>query len=104
MLASNGREALEILATARPHLILCDLLMPGLDGFIVAERIRGDPRFRTIPLVAVTALGEDRDYLRTMMAGFDAHVPKPITYETLVSVLSRFAGRARQRYRGRRRG
>ncbi|MGH7266387.1 MAG: response regulator [Candidatus Rokuibacteriota bacterium] len=97
MVATDGREALEMLAMARPHIVLCDLRMPRLDGFEVAQRLRTNPRYRTIPLVAVTALRDDRDYLRTLEAGFDAHLAKPIEYDDLVAVLARFANRGRRR-------
>jgi CheY-like chemotaxis protein len=99
MVAADGREALEMLATARPHLILCDLRMPDLDGFTLAERIRTDAQNRALPLVAVTALSEPEDYLRTLEAGFDAHLPKPVEFDTLLTILSRFAAQARRRRR-----
>jgi CheY-like chemotaxis protein len=54
--ASNGREALEKLASTRPALILLDLMMPEMDGFQFLERMRRDETWRTIPVVVVTAV------------------------------------------------
>jgi CheY-like chemotaxis protein len=65
--ASNGAEALRELARARPDLILLDLVMPGIDGFELASRLRADERWRTIPVVVLTAkdlTAADRDRLR----------------------------------------
>jgi CheY-like chemotaxis protein len=94
MLAADGRAALEMLATSPPHMVLCDILMPEMDGIQVARRIRSNARFGMIPLIAVTGLEGDLDYLRMRDAGFDAHLMKPIDYEMLVSVLSRYAHQA----------
>ena len=54
--ASNGREALEKLATARPAVILLDLMMPEMDGFQFVERLRREPTWSKIPVVVVTAV------------------------------------------------
>lgn len=95
--ARDGREALERLAMARPDVILCDLLMPGLDGFGFCQRLRLDPRYSKIPVVAVTALSHDLDYLKTLETGFDAHVSKPVDHEDLAAVLARVLGGRRPR-------
>jgi CheY-like chemotaxis protein len=91
--ARDGREALERLALARPDVILCDLLLPGLDGFGFCQRLRRDPRYERIPLIAVTALSHDLDDLKTLETGFDAHLPKPIDYDDLAAVMSRVMSR-----------
>jgi CheY-like chemotaxis protein len=82
---------------AHPDVILCDLLMPGVDGFGFCARIRQDDRYRKIPVVAVTALSHDLDYLKTLETGFDGHVPKPIDYEALAAIVSRVLGRSGKR-------
>jgi CheY-like chemotaxis protein len=89
--AGDGREALAVLAAPRrrPHLILCDLRMPRMDGFALAERLRRDLRWRRVPLVAVTALTAPGDYDRTLEAGFSAHIDKPINLDLLVSTIRR---------------
>jgi hypothetical protein len=96
ILARNGQHALETLASARPDLILCDLVMPGMDGFEFVRRLRADPRRRHLRVVALTGLGEDHDYLRTLEAGFDGHLIKPADYTVLARFLEPFLARARE--------
>lgn len=95
LLARDGSEALGMLRNAAPDVILCDLLMPRMDGFELSERIRRDPRRARVPLVAVTALGSAPDYLQTWEAGFDAHISKPIDDRELASVVRLLARRGR---------
>src|SRR5438270_14045774 len=71
--ASNGWEALEKMAKIVPDLVMLDIMMPGLDGVAVVSRLRSDPRFASVPVIAMTGSG-DRD--RAMAAGFDDYVMK----------------------------
>ena len=89
--AGDGREALALLAAPRrqPHLILCDLRMPRMDGFTLAGQLRQDLRWRRVPMVAVTALTTPGDHHRTREAGFSAHIDKPINLDLLVSTIRR---------------
>jgi CheY-like chemotaxis protein len=89
--AGDGREALALLAAPRrrPHLILCDLRMPRMDGFALAERLREDVRWRRVPMIAVTALTAPGDRARALEAGFSAHIAKPINLDLLVSTIRR---------------
>lgn len=74
--ASDGQEALELMRTVRPDLVLLDVVMPGLDGFRVCEALKGDPATRDVPVMVVTALGKDaRD--RSLAAGADDFMRKP---------------------------
>lgn len=86
--AEDGRQALGLLEED-PDLILCDLLMPRIDGFTLVARLRSDPRWRATPVVAVTGLGYDSDYQRTWEAGFDGHLVKPIDIEIVIETLRR---------------
>ncbi len=104
LLAEHGARALMILARERPDLILLDLLMPVMDGFVFAEHVRREPRWAGIPIVAVTALGDLRDYLRTWQEGFAAHLTKPIDDTALAAVIQRvMIGRRRAAIRERKR-
>lgn len=85
--AGDGWEGLHVLRAERPDVILCDLLMPAMDGFAFIAALRRDPRWRRIAVVAVTALGSDADYRRTWEAGFDAHLTKPIQPNHLAAVI-----------------
>jgi CheY-like chemotaxis protein len=94
ILAAHGGEALARLGTQRrPHVILCDLLMPVLDGLGLARHVQGDPRWRGIPILAVTALGGAADYIRTWAHGFAGHVTKPIDRDVLLAAIRRVTGR-----------
>ncbi len=76
--------------------VLCDLTMPIMSGLEFARRVRRNPRFRRIPLVAVTGRQEQEDFLQTWDAGFDAHLVKPVTVEMLQSLARRFSWRSGQ--------
>jgi CheY-like chemotaxis protein len=64
MEARNGIEALEMIRTSRPSLILLDLMMPMMDGFQVLTHLRSDPKTRNIPIIVVTGIKEGRETLR----------------------------------------
>jgi CheY-like chemotaxis protein len=87
--AQEGYEALELAATWTPDLILCDLMMPGMDGFTLMGRLKADPTLRAIRVVAVSVLAGDADLKRTWLAGFDGHIVKPIDYDLLAAPLER---------------
>jgi CheY-like chemotaxis protein len=86
--AFNGPEGLEVARAYRPHCVLSDIGLPGLDGYHLAERFRQDESLREIPLIAVTAYAEPE---RAKAAGFDAHLVKPADLPTLQSLLRKFA-------------
>ncbi|HVA88683.1 MAG TPA: response regulator, partial [Chloroflexota bacterium] len=71
--ATTGHEALHLLHHERPHLILLDMQLPGMDGFTLAAKLKADPRTSAIPLVAVTALAMKGDGERVLAAGCDAY-------------------------------
>lgn len=83
LVAEDGREALQVLDTESVSLVLCDVLMPMIDGLEFARRVRASPRHQHLRLVAVTALNRPSDFRRTRAAGFDAHLAKPFTLEQL---------------------
>jgi CheY-like chemotaxis protein len=88
--AQNGAEGLAYLKRYRQvHLILCDLLMPFMDGFDFIERLHRDRYLSRIPVIAVTALGSEADFDRTFVTGFHGHLVKPISYEVLSAQLRR---------------
>jgi two-component system CheB/CheR fusion protein len=89
ILAANGTEGLAQLDRRTPHLILCDLRMPEMDGLEFARRVRGHPRHGRARLIALTALDPWESALETWSVGFDAHLTKPVTVETLAA-LSRY--------------
>ena len=86
--ASSGVEALKLGAQLRPNIVLLDLGMPGMDGYEVARRMRGESWGKDVLLVALTGWGQDQHRRRSSAAGFDRHMTKPADPEALRAVLS----------------
>ncbi|MGN7437752.1 MAG: PleD family two-component system response regulator [Alcanivorax sp.] len=76
--ATSGPEALEKVQTDNPDIVLLDVMMPGMDGFEVCERIKSDPEKAHIPVVMVTALTDIQDKVRGLEVGADDFLSKPI--------------------------
>jgi two-component system, cell cycle response regulator DivK len=81
--ACNGEEALAMLADLRPDLVILDLGMPVLDGFCTIQRIRADPALAHLPALAATAYAMRGDREKTLAAGFDGYLSKPINAAAL---------------------
>ncbi len=78
IVACDGGEALQKIQESAPNLVLLDLQIPVMDGFAVLSRLRQDPRFASLPVVAVTAYAMRGDREKALAAGFDAYLTKPI--------------------------
>lgn len=83
--ANNGREALDIIASRKVDLLLTDVMMPGVDGFETCRRIKGDERYRHIPVVMITALGSKTDRIRGIEAGADEFLAKPYDHAEVLA-------------------
>mgnify|MGYP000162084031 CR=1 FL=1 len=83
--ALNGKDALELAATKSPDIILLDIMMPGMDGFEVCERLKADPETAHIPVVMVTALTDATDRVRGLEAGADDFLSKPLNDTALMA-------------------
>lgn len=92
--AGTAREALEVLLTWTPHLLVLDISMPDMDGYALLETIRCVPRLRAVPAVAVTAHAYESDKRRCIEAGFVEHIPKPFDPTLLIDVLAGLALRS----------
>ena len=88
-LAGNGQEAIERMDT-RFQAVLMDLQMPVLDGYGATRVLLADPRFRAIPIIAMTANAMEADRDRALAAGMREHIPKPIEPAQLYSTLERW--------------
>ena len=87
--SGTAEEALALVATNPPDLILMDIELPGMDGFEAVERLKGNPATAEIPVCAVTAFAMTDDRDRCLKAGFDGYVSKPIN-------VAEFPGQVRQ--------
>ncbi|HLN02744.1 MAG TPA: response regulator [Bryobacteraceae bacterium] len=88
--AADGLAGMELARNQDLGLILCDIQLPGIDGFEVARRLKQDERLRSIPLVAITALAMVGDRERALAVGFDGYLAKPIDPETFVASVEAF--------------
>ncbi len=82
---SNGKEALSFIDKEKPHLILLDVMMPGMDGVEVCEQIRSKQDMDSVLIAFLTARGEDYSQIAGFDAGADDYITKPIKPKLLVS-------------------
>ena len=91
--AASGPEALELLNTQRPDVLICDIGMPGMDGYTLIRRIRSspEPRLSRVPAIALTAFARPEDRTRARRAGYQAHLVKPMDPAELIATVASFA-------------
>jgi CheY-like chemotaxis protein len=91
-------EALELLRRWRPDVLVSDIEMPGEDGYSLIRKVRalGAEEGGDTPAVALTAYGRTQDRMRSLAAGFNMHVPKPVDPGELTTIIASVAGRPRQ--------
>lgn len=88
LLAGNGDEALTQIRSTRPDLILCDISMPGMDGFSLLQTIQSiSPDHAGIPFVFLTALSDPREVIEGKRLGADDYLIKPIDYDLLLATV-----------------
>lgn len=83
--AKNGFDALESALDRVPHLIVLDLMMPGIDGGEVARRLRAEEATKDVPILIVTAFAEESQAADALAAGADAYMKKPFSPKELLS-------------------
>ena len=83
--AENGREALEKLELDLPDLIICDVMMPEMDGYTLVKHIRAEPRTNWIPVLFLSAKGQSQDRVKGLSTGADVYIVKPFEPEELVA-------------------
>jgi two-component system cell cycle response regulator DivK len=91
--AKNAAEALNYLETKTPALILMDISMPDMDGYTLTGKIRAIPKFAKTPIIAMTANVMRGDRERSLEAGCDGYIQKPIDIDTLTQQVERFIQR-----------
>lgn len=88
--ASNALQGLEIVQTQHPDLILVDINMPDMDGYTLTSRLKALPHLSGVPIVALTANVMRGDRERTLEAGCDGYIQKPIDVDSLSQQINRF--------------
>lgn len=83
--ANNGTDALKIAKEKQPDLILLDLMLPGIDGLEVCRRVRKDGEISEIPIIMITAKGEEIDKILGLELGADDYITKPFSVRELVA-------------------
>ena len=86
-IANAGHAGLEAARRTLPDVVLCDLGLPGMDGYSVAEELRKDPRTTKLRLIAVSGYGREEDRQRSADAGFDLHLVKPVDPAEILRLL-----------------
>jgi PAS domain S-box-containing protein len=86
-IARSGRTGVELARTMRPDVVLCDIGLPGMDGYQVAAALREDPLTTNARLIAVSGYGQEEDRRRSREAGFDHHLTKPVDCDELQRLL-----------------
>ncbi|WP_448599400.1 response regulator transcription factor [Thermoleptolyngbya sp.] len=83
--SENGQEALEVLQKETPDMIICDVMMPQMDGYSLVEQVRKDPRTSWIPVLFLSAKGQSQDKIKGLNTGADVYMVKPFEPEELVA-------------------
>jgi two-component system cell cycle response regulator DivK len=91
--AGNAGDTFEVLKTQRPDLILMDINMPDMDGYTLTAQIKAMPGFERIPILALTANVMRGDREKTLEAGCDGYIQKPIDIDQLVREVEKFLAR-----------
>jgi CheY-like chemotaxis protein len=87
--AGDGNEAVEMVASQLPDLIVMDILLPNVNGLEAASRIRSNPKTRAIPILAATALAMPGDMEKCLESGCDAYLAKPFTPKQLAAAIEK---------------
>jgi CheY-like chemotaxis protein len=85
--AQDGQSALSALAEERPDVLVCDVMMPGLDGFEVCRRVKSDASTADLPVILLTARDREQDRVAGQAAGCDAYITKPFSPLGLIEVI-----------------
>lgn len=86
--AQNGKEGLEAAHKTLPDIILCDIMMPELDGYGVLRGLSNHPKTKAIPFIFISAKSEKSDFRKGMDLGADDYLPKPFSGDDLLSMIS----------------
>jgi CheY-like chemotaxis protein len=91
LVAENGRAGMEVLAKERPDMVLCDMMMPVVDGAQMCRTMKADPRYADIPFVLMSAAQRPS---QNSGCAYTAYMPKPFDYLSLLELVERIVGPA----------
>jgi CheY-like chemotaxis protein len=91
--AEDAEEALQLLQTTMPQLVLTDISLPGMSGLELTRQLKTDPRYAHLPVVALTASAMKGDEAKILAAGCDAYIAKPLDTRQLASQITRILER-----------
>ena len=94
-LAEDGQQALEMIQTERPDMVVSDVMMPRVDGFELLRRLKTDPSTADIPVIMLTAKAQDADVFRGWSSGVDCYLIKPFNPLELTTYVQRVFAEAR---------
>ena len=92
--AANGEEALAKARETRPDLVLLDIMMPRIDGYEVARRLRADSEFAKIPIIMLSAKAQEEDIRKGKEVGVDEYITKPFEPDYLAAMIKKCLDRA----------
>jgi len=91
--ASNANDAWDWMQQNTPDLVISDIMMPQVDGYQFLKQLRDDTRFKTLPVIFLTAKGMTGDRIQGYQAGVDAYLPKPFDPDELVAIVENLLAR-----------
>src|SRR3989442_6383401 len=94
----NGEDAVQFALRETPHLIILDIMLPGIDGYEVIRQLRSHPKSMHIPIIILSALGEPADKIRAYECDVDGYITKPYDTDELLARVHRQLRRAQQNY------
>ena len=92
--AGDGQEALELMRSAQPRVVLMDMNLPVMDGWTACRNARQDDAVKHIPIIALTAHASDADRLSALEAGCDDYATKPVDFPGLLIKIEKLTGSA----------
>jgi DNA-binding response OmpR family regulator len=88
--AHDGQQALSLLDQVKPNLVICDMVMPIMDGVATVQAIRADPRSGGLPIIMLSARGQSNDVERALRAGANDYITKPFRGADVVATVKRY--------------
>ncbi len=91
LIAADGESGLEMAERELPEVIISDIKMPGLDGYELIKKVREIPQLATVPAIALTGFGMEKDVEKALETGYNAHLCKPVELDELAALIEKLA-------------